>query len=124
MYVVGFAVLALLTSVTAVVIFQVVQRWMNFAVANPARQVFFTVIPREEKYKAKNLIDVVIYRGSDALYGWMFDILQVAGLKLGGIALVCLPVVAGWLILSGVLGRVQERRAAKAQQELAQGGLG
>jgi hypothetical protein len=54
----------------------------------------------------------------------MFDILQVAGLKLGGIALVCLPVVAGWLILSGVLGRVQERRAAKAQQELAQGGLG
>jgi ATP:ADP antiporter, AAA family len=123
-YVVGFAALALLTSVTAVVIFQVVQRWINFAVANPARQVFFTVIPREEKYKAKNLIDVVIYRGSDALYGWVFDSLQAAGLKLGAIALVCLPVVAGWLILSGVLGRVQERRAATAQEELAQGGLG
>jgi ATP:ADP antiporter, AAA family len=49
------------TSVTAVVIFQVAQRWMNFAIANPARQVFFTVVEREEKYKAKNLIDVVIY---------------------------------------------------------------
>ena len=66
-YAVGFAALALVTSVTAAVIFQVAQRWMNFAVANPARQVFFTVVEREEKYKAKNLIDVVVYRGSDAL---------------------------------------------------------
>src|SRR5262249_23315065 len=47
-YVVGFAALALVTSVTAVVIFQVAQRWMNFAVANPARQVFFTVVERAE----------------------------------------------------------------------------
>jgi AAA family ATP:ADP antiporter len=113
-YVVGFAALALVTSVTAVVIFQVAQRWMNFAIANPARQVFFTVVEREEKYKAKNLIDVVIYRGSDALYGWVFDILQAAGLKLGGIALCALPVVAGWLVLSAALGRTQERRAALA----------
>ena len=113
-YIVGFAALALVTSVTAVVIFQVVQRWMNFAIANPARQVFFTVVEREEKYKAKNLIDVVIYRGSDALYGWIFDILQTAGLKLGGIALCALPVVAGWLMLSAALGRTQERRAATA----------
>jgi AAA family ATP:ADP antiporter len=111
-YVVGFTALALVTSVTAVVIFQVAQRWMNFAIANPARQVFFTVVEREEKYKAKNLIDVVIYRGSDALYGWVFDILQAAGLKLGGIALCALPVVAGWLVLSAALGRTQERRAA------------
>ena len=56
---------------------------MNFAIANPARQVFFTVVGREEKYKAKNLIDVVVYRGSDALYGWVFDSLQALGLKLG-----------------------------------------
>jgi hypothetical protein len=47
---------------------------------NPARQVFFTVVGREEKYKAKNLIDVVIYRGSDALYGWVYDSLQALGL--------------------------------------------
>ena len=57
---------------------------MNFAIANPARQVFFTVLAREEKYKAKNLIDVVIYRGSDALYGWVFGSLQALGLKIGG----------------------------------------
>src|SRR5262249_37105397 len=113
-YVVGFAALALVTSVTAVVIFQVAQRWMNFAVANPARQVFFTVVEREEKYKAKNLIDVVVYRGSDALYGWVFDLLQVAGLKLGGIALCALPVVAGWLRLGAARGRRKDRGAATA----------
>jgi ATP:ADP antiporter, AAA family len=94
---------------------------MNFAVANPARQVFFTVLDREEKYKAKNLIDVVIYRGSDALYGWVFDMLQAVGLKLGAIALCMLPVAAVWLILSTALGRTQERRAALSAGQPAQG---
>jgi AAA family ATP:ADP antiporter len=110
-YVVGFAALALAPSLVVVLVLQVVQRWMNFAIANPARQVFFTVVGREEKYKAKNLIDVVIYRGSDALYGWVFDSLQALGLKLGAIALCALPVAAGWLVLSAALGRTQERRA-------------
>src|SRR5262249_42247344 len=90
-YIVGFAALGLAPSLVVVVVLQVTQRWMNFAIANPARQVFFTVVGREEKYKAKNLIDVVIYRGSDALYGWVFDSLQALGLKLGAIALCALP---------------------------------
>jgi AAA family ATP:ADP antiporter len=113
-YLAGFAALALAPVLIVVMVVQVVQRWMNFAIANPARQVFFTVVGREEKYKAKNLIDVVIYRGSDALYGWVFDSLQALGLKLGAIALCALPVVAGWLVLSAALGRAQERRAARA----------
>src|SRR5207237_8236960 len=96
-YVVGFAALAIAPSLSVVVTLQVAQRWMNFAIANPARQVFFTVVGREEKYKAKNLIDVVIYRGSDALYGWVYDSLQAVGLKLGAIALCALPIAAGWL---------------------------
>ena len=112
-YIVGFAVLALAPGLTVVLVFQVVQRWANFAIANPARQVFFTVVGREEKYKAKNLIDVVIYRGSDALYGWVFDSLQTLGLKLGAIALCALPVAAGWLVLSIALGRAQQRRSAR-----------
>jgi AAA family ATP:ADP antiporter len=120
-YVIGFAALFLAPTLAVVVTLQVVQRWMNFAIANPARQVFFTVLARGEKYKAKNLIDVVIYRGSDALYGWVFDSLQVLGLKLGGIALVALPVAAGWLVLSVVLGRVQEYRAALIDRDAVEG---
>jgi AAA family ATP:ADP antiporter len=116
-YVVGFAALAIAPSLSVVVTLQVTQRWMNFAIANPARQVFFTVVGREEKYKAKNLIDVVIYRGSDALYGWVYDSLQALGLKLGAVALCALPVVAGWLILSTALGRTQERLTTKRDDE-------
>jgi ATP:ADP antiporter, AAA family len=111
-YVVGFLALFLAPTLAVVVTLQVVQRWMNFAIANPARQVFFTVLKREEKYKAKNLIDVVIYRGSDALYGWVFDSMQALGLKLGVIAFIVWPVAVGWLVLSWALGRVQERRVA------------
>jgi len=116
-YVVGFIAIALSPTLMVVVAVQVLQRWMNFAIANPARQVFFTVLDREEKYKAKNLIDVVVYRGSDALYGWVYESLAALGLKLGAIALVAWPVVAGWLVLSLVLGRGQERRTAAASQE-------
>jgi len=119
-YVAGFAALALAPSLVVVVAIQIAQRWMNFAIANPARQVFFTVVTREEKYKAKNLIDVVVYRGSDAFYGWMFGSLEAVGLKIGAIALCALPVAAGWLVLSAALGRSQERRAAR--QTAAPGG--
>src|SRR6266404_1342158 len=110
-YIIGFTVLALAPSLAVVFVFQVAQRWMNFAIANPARQVFFTVVGRDEKYKAKNMIDVVVLRGSDALYAPVFDALQAFGLKIGGIALCALPVAIGWLALSMRLGRKQERLA-------------
>jgi len=110
-YVVGFLAIFFVPTLAVVLAAQIAQRWIHFAFANPARQVFYTVLGREEKYKAKNLIDVVIYRGSDALYGWVFDSLQVLGLKLGTIALVAAPVAGAWLILSAALGRTQEKRA-------------
>jgi len=110
-YIGGFVAIFLAPTLAAVLAAQVAQRWIHFALANPARQVFYTVLDREAKYKAKNLIDVVVYRGSDALYGWVFDSLQYLGLKLGGIALVAAPVAAIWLVLSAALGRAQERRA-------------
>jgi hypothetical protein len=53
------------------------------------------------------------------LYGWVFDGLQALGLKLGAIALVALPAAAGWLVLSMVLGRAQEHRAALIDSEAA-----
>jgi AAA family ATP:ADP antiporter len=114
-YVVGFAVLAVMPTLIVVVTIQVVQRWMNFAIANPARQLFFTVVTREEKYKAKNLVDVVVYRGSDALSGWIFDSMQALGLKLGAIAICSLPVAVGWFALSMALGRAQEKRSAQPE---------
>jgi ATP:ADP antiporter, AAA family len=112
-YIIGFAVLAVAPGLGVIFVFQVVQRWMNFAIANPARQVLFTVVDRDEKYKAKNMIDVVVFRGSDALYASVFDGLQALGLKIGAIASCALPVAVGWLVLSTRLGRAQERMAVE-----------
>ena len=119
-YIVGFTALALAPGLAVVFALQVAQRWMNFAIANPARQVFFTVVGRDEKYKAKNMIDVVVLRGSDALYAPVFDGLQALGLKIGGIALCALPVAVAWLVLSLRLGRTQERRAIEMGAVAAQ----
>lgn len=120
-YIVGFLAVFAAPTLTVVLIAQVAQRWFHFAVATPARQVLYTVLGREEKYKAKNLIDVVIYRGSDALYGWVYDSLQALGLKLGAIALVSVPVAAIWLVISAALGRAQERRAERLDTAAASG---
>lgn len=120
-YIVGFLAVFAVPTLTVVLVAQVAQRWFHFSVATPARQVLYTVLGREEKYKAKNLIDVVIYRGSDALYGWVYDSLQVLGLKLGAIALVSVPVAAIWLALSAALGRAQEHRAERIDTAAASG---
>jgi AAA family ATP:ADP antiporter len=110
-YVLAFLAIFFVPTLATVMMAQVAQRWLHFAIAQPARQVFYTVLGREEKYKAKNLIDVVIYRGSDALYGWVFDSLQALGLTLAGIALVACPVAAVWFVLSAALGRTQDKHA-------------
>jgi AAA family ATP:ADP antiporter len=112
-YAVGFASLALSPGIAVVFAFQVAQRWINFAVANPARQILFTVVARDEKYKAKNMIDVVVFRGSDALYASLFDAFQALSLKVTTIAACALPVTLGWLLLSTRLGRTQERLAVE-----------
>ena len=97
-----------------VIAFQAVQRAANFAISNPAREVLFTVVDREEKYKAKNVIDNVVFRGSDAVFGWLFTALRGAGMELGAISLATVPVTAAWLALALTLGRMQEKRAASA----------
>ena len=109
----GFIALWATPMLWVVIAFQAVQRAANFAISNPAREVLFTVVEREEKYKAKNVIDNVVFRGSDAVFGWLFTALRGAGLELGAISLATVPVTAVWLMLALTLGRQQESRAAK-----------
>jgi AAA family ATP:ADP antiporter len=89
-------------------VFQVLRRAAQYGVGHPTREMLFTVVTREEKYKAKNFIDTVVYRGGDALSGWAFAGLTALGLGLTGIALVALPVAAGWIATALYLGRRQE----------------
>ena len=107
----GFALLAFAPVLLVVIGFQALQRTANFAISNPAREILFTVLAREEKYKAKNVIDVVVFRGADALCGWLFATLRAGGLEIQAIALATVPVAALWCALALALGREQERRA-------------
>jgi AAA family ATP:ADP antiporter len=110
----GFAVLAASPALVTVIAFQAMQRAANFAISNPAREILFTVTSREEKYKAKYVIDGVTFRGMDAASGSLFAALRGAGVELSTISWATVPVAAGWFILALALGRAQERRAASA----------
>jgi len=115
---VGFIALSMTPQMAALVAFQSVRRAANYAVSRPAREVLYTVVSREQKYKSKNVIDTVVYRGGDALSGWAYAGLVGLGLELPAIALVAVPVSGAWLAAAWALGRGHDRRAA-AQAETA-----
>ncbi len=110
--VIGFAWLGATPTIAAIVVLQVARRAGNFAIARPTREVLFTVLPREDKYKAKNFIDTVVYRLGDQVGAWSYAALGWFGLTLSGIAWAAVPVSAVWLANSFWLGRRQERLAA------------
>lgn len=82
-----------------------VRRVVHYGLERPAREVLFTVLPREEKYKAKSFIDTVLYRAGDALGGWGWKALTGLGLTLSGSALAAVPLTLAWLGLSDYLRR-------------------
>ncbi len=112
--VLGFGALALAPTIAAIVAFQVLRRSSDYAIARPTREVLYTVVPREDRYKAKNFIDTVVYRAGDQVGAWSYAVLGVWGLGTAGIAVVAIPLSAIWLINGLWLGRRQEAMAAKA----------
>lgn len=111
---VGFAALGLAPVLTVLIIFQVARRGANYALVRPARETLFTVVSREEKYKAKSFIDTFVYRGGDALGASAFDLLTRAGLGLAGIAFTAVPIAAAWGVVGIWLGAAQRRRSLAA----------
>ncbi|MDT2023940.1 MFS transporter [Methylocella sp. CPCC 101449] len=112
-FAIGFAILAAQPLLVVAMAFQSLQRTSNFAISNPAREMLFTSVDREEKYKAKNIIDGALFRGADALWAWAFTALRGTGLDVTGIALLTIPIALGWLVLALGLGRAQDKRSAQ-----------
>jgi AAA family ATP:ADP antiporter len=111
--IVGFGAIALLPTTMAVATFQVLRRAADYAIARPAREVLYTVVPREDRYKAKSVIDTVVYRTGDQIGAWSVALLRAVGLGPAQVSLVVIPVAAGWLINALWLGRRQERLAER-----------
>ena len=96
---------SLAPSLWVVLVAQAVRRSTNFALARPAREVLYTSVGRLERFKGKNVVDTVVYRGGDMLAGWAFSLLEFAGVGLGAIAWLATPAVGLWAWLGVRLGR-------------------
>ncbi|MBI2819227.1 MAG: MFS transporter [Acidobacteria bacterium] len=115
----GFFTLGLLPAVAVIVGFQVFRRAGNFAIARPAREILFTVLPREDRYKAKNFIDTFVYRAGDQVGAWSYALMGVFGLGIAGTAFVAVPISIAWLLNGLWLGRRQEKLALGFASETA-----
>jgi len=103
--IVGFFCLSISPVLVTLMIFQVSRRTLNYGLSRPARESLFTILTLEEKYKAKNFIDTVVYRGGDALTGWVFAGLRGLGLSLPVIMVLALPLGVVWMITGLALGK-------------------
>ena len=107
----GFVALGLYPTLAALVVVQVIYRAGRYGLTKPAREILWTVLGREAKYKSKPFLDAAVYRGGDLLSGWIYTGLAALGLSIGAIALTTAPVAAVWALLALRLGSRQETLA-------------
>jgi len=109
---VGFSTLGVYPTLWVLIVVQVLYRAGRYGITRPAREVLYTVVSREEKYKSKAFIDAAVYRGGDLVSGWIYAGLSAVGLSIGAISLVAAPLAAIWAVLGLRLGSRQEDRVA------------
>jgi len=109
MLVAGFAVLAIWPIFAVFAMFQALFRAAEYATTRPARETLFSVIPVAQKYKAKPLIDVFIYRFGDLAGAGIDRALAALGAGLAVVAVSAVPLAAVWAALALALGRAQQR---------------
>lgn len=107
----AFAAMALAPVPTTVALAQGLRRAVEFALVRPAREVLWTVVSREEKYKAKNVIETLVYRGGDAASGWLSAGLTAMGAGFALVSLFILPFAGVWAWLCFWLARRQAQQA-------------
>lgn len=113
---IGFGLVGAAPALAVVLVFQIVRRAGNFAIQRPSREVLYTVLPRTEKYKAKNFNDTFVYRVGDQVGAWSYTLMGSLGLGVSGLALSMVPVSAVWLLLALWLGA--RYRAYNSGQEI------
>jgi len=104
----GFLGLGVQPLLWVLVAVQVIYRSGRYALAKPAREVLFTLVSREERYKSKAFIDAAVYRGGDLVSGWIYAGLAALGLSIGAIALISVPFAAAWMMIGLSLGRQEK----------------
>ncbi len=116
-YFAGFLSLALNPMLSTLVVTMIATRAGGYGITVPAREVLFTVVSREDKYKSKSFIDTVVLRGGDAASGQLFGFARQLGVSITAMNVWALPITAIWGVVAWRLGRLQKRRAAQLATE-------
>jgi len=104
--IIGFLALAVSPLLGVVVGLQIVRRAGEYSITKPAREMLFTIVDRESRFKAKSVIDVVVYRAGDIFWAWAFTgLTQVLGMGLAAIALIGAGIASIWSLLAVYLGK-------------------
>ena len=108
---VGVLGLVATPTLAALAVFQVLRRVGNYAITRPSREMLYTVVDREARFKTKPVIDIVLYRGGDMVTAWMFTALSAGlGLGLAGVAVAISIVAAAWAAVAVFLGRAYDNQ--------------
>ena len=107
---IAFLTLAMMPVMGVLVAVNVVLRVTEFGIGKPNRDMLYTVVDEETKYKVKNVVDTVVYRGSDVLSGWIHAGLTALGLSLAGLASVAILIVATLMAIAWAVGTGYRRR--------------
>ncbi len=110
----GMLGLAIVGTLLALIIFEACFRAVQRAIMRPARETLFTVVNREDKYKAKAFIDTFVYRGGDVAGAWTEGLLSRLGMGLAALATLTIPMAIVWAGLGIWLGRKQKEQAGNA----------
>jgi AAA family ATP:ADP antiporter len=105
----GFFVLGAYPLLAVLIVFGVARRAGEFALAKPTRETLFNILTREQKYKSKNFIDTVVYRGGDTISGWVSTGLRAVGMSISGVSYVGVLIAAAWIGVALYLGRRHDR---------------
>lgn len=117
----GFVLLGSSLGLVLFAAVQVAQRSLNYGVLGPVKEMLFTVVDRESKYKSKNFIDTVVYRGSDVAASWLFKGYMTLGIPIANIVWLYLPVLAIWGAGAWKLGRAYESLRAQFESASKEG---
>ncbi|MEX0707426.1 MAG: MFS transporter [Woeseia sp.] len=109
----GWAIVAASPILAVLVAIQVARRVGNYAITRPGREMLFTLVDQERRYKAKPVIDIVVYRGGDMVTAWAYTAIAATfSLGLSGIAIIAAAIAALWALTGALLGRSYDRAPA------------
>ncbi len=117
--VLGWLVVAISPILLFLIGLQIIRRAGNYAITKPGREMLFTLVDNEARYKVKPVIDIVVYRGGDMLTAWFYTFLTATlGLGLSGVSIIAAAVASLWAITGLYLGkRYKIQRTAETREE-------